>query len=67
MIPSTASSSVITSSDSELMLAPFRSNKNGTKFTTLERARRSLRVTLLTMGIDLSPLPSSHSGISTVN
>src|SRR5208282_429420 len=28
MIPSTASSSVITSSDSELMLAPFRSNKS---------------------------------------
>src|ERR1700730_8378284 len=28
MIPSTASSSMITSSDSELMLAPFRSNKS---------------------------------------
>ena len=41
--------------------------ENGANFTTLGRPGRGLWVTLRAMGGDLGPLPSFHSGISTVN
>jgi len=41
--------------------------ENRAKFTTLGRTGWSLWIALRAVGGNLSPLPSSHSGISTVN
>jgi hypothetical protein len=41
--------------------------ESGAKFTTLGRTGRGLWVALRPMGGDLTALPSSNSGISTVN